>query len=212
MSHLTESPVIILVGPKHAGKTSVGRALAALLGVSFTDLDECVETLSGKSPRSLYKEGADVFRRFEAEALGVLLDGADRNDDGVSADRKSGLVIAAGGGLIDNRDVLALLNSGGDGFSDTRPGPFLVYLEVSAATAWARIEQSAARTGELPPFLSGDLSSARPQETHRLLHERRAAAYREIAALTVQGEGKTPEELGREIFRACADNGKTRKP
>ncbi|GHV82281.1 hypothetical protein AGMMS49991_08390 [Spirochaetia bacterium] len=76
----------------------------------------------------------------------------------------------------------------------------MVYLEVSAATAWARIERNAVETGELPPFLSGGLSPAAPQETHRLLHERRAAAYREIAALTVYGDGKTPEELGREIF------------
>ncbi|GHV87780.1 hypothetical protein AGMMS50267_01400 [Spirochaetia bacterium] len=226
MSHLAESPVIILVGPKHAGKTSVGRVLAALLGGRFTDLDEYVELLSGKSPRSLYKEGAEVFRRVEAEALGALL---GLITDQMPNGDKVPAVIAAGGGLVDNRDALALLNGGGgcslekrlsdrktvDRISadkrfkdmgamsdDRKPVPLLVNLEVSTATAWARIERSAACTGELPPFIN----TADPQETHRLLHERRAAAYREIASFTVQGEGKTPEELGREIFQAMSDS------
>ncbi|GHV82282.1 hypothetical protein AGMMS49991_08400 [Spirochaetia bacterium] len=90
MSQITKGAVIILIGPKHTGKTSVGRVLAALLGGRFTDLDAYVEVLSGKSPRSLYKEGAEVFRGVEAEALGVLLGGG--------GDDKAAAVIAAGGG------------------------------------------------------------------------------------------------------------------
>jgi shikimate kinase len=96
-------------------------------------------------------------------------------------------VIAAGGGLADNGAVLSLLR---------RPALIPVYLHVSAETAWARIESRAAETGELPPFLN----TANPRETHRQLHDRRAAAYREIAAVTVDGEGKSPAELGEHIL------------
>ena len=35
-------PVAVLIGPMAAGKTSVGRALAARLGVPFADLDALI--------------------------------------------------------------------------------------------------------------------------------------------------------------------------
>ncbi|MDR3123412.1 MAG: hypothetical protein LBU16_06490, partial [Treponema sp.] len=50
-------------------------------------------------------------------------------------------------------------------------------------------------SGEWPAFLAGE----NPRETNAALHERRGAAYREIASLTVNGEGKTAEAIGREI-------------
>jgi shikimate kinase len=177
--------LIILTGPKHSGKTTAGRALAEQCAGTFIDLDELVEKRTGKSPRTLFKEGPEVFRRAEAEALQSLLNSE------AQAGRANGKfrIVAAGGGLVDNSKAVDLLK---------KPGTaILVYLDVSVETAWDRIKASAEKSGELPPFLN----TADPQETHRLLHERRAAAYREIAAFTVQAEGKTPEELGREIFR-----------
>jgi shikimate kinase len=99
-------------------------------------------------------------------------------------------VIAAGGGIIDNAGARKLLLA--------VEGIFLVSLEVSSETAWERVNMTAAQNGELPPFLNTE----NPRETHRLLHERRMMAYRDIARLTVSGEGKTPEETGQEIFQA----------
>jgi shikimate kinase len=69
---------VLLVGPKHSGKTSAGRALARLWtgknapAAFFTDLDELVEDRTGKSPRALYGEGPEIFRKAEADALGDL--------------------------------------------------------------------------------------------------------------------------------------------
>jgi shikimate kinase len=184
--------IIILLGPKHSGKTSAGRELAKLLGGPFTDLDECVEAQTGKSPRALFKESPETFRKAESRALESLLSPRAANGFAGDADRGSNgapRVIAAGGGIIDNDTARRLLVEG--------EGTFLVNLEVSAETAWERVGMAAKRSGELPPFLNTE----NPRETHRLLHERRAAAYRELAHLTVGG-GKTSEETGQKIVNA----------
>jgi shikimate kinase len=97
-------------------------------------------------------------------------------------------VLAAGGGIIDNEDALAILKG---------PRFRMVYLAVSAETAWERIRGEQERTGELPPFLN----TADPLKTHRQLHERRAAAYGTLAELTIQGEGKSPEDIAGEILQ-----------
>jgi shikimate kinase len=179
--------LILITGPKHSGKTCAGKALSQhwekdaagpLRGTAiFVDLDELVESRTGKSPRLLYREGPDRFRKAEAEALWSLLEDKPPGKDGAG-----GLVIAAaGGGLADNQEALEMLRQG-------RP-VLTVYLEVPAETAWERIKAAADRTGEMPPFLNTE----NPRETHRLIHERRGRIYRELAAVVVKA-GATPEE------------------
>jgi shikimate kinase len=169
---------VILTGPKHSGKTTIGRALAALVSGAFVDLDEYIQRHTGKSPRALYREGSGRFTQAEAEALGRLLE----------AGEGPGLrIIAAGGGLIDNVEALGLLEG-----AERAGTAQTVYIEVSAGTAWERIAGDAAG---LPPFLDGE----NPRESHRVLHQRRAAAYRQWARFTVAGEGKAPEQIAGEI-------------
>ncbi|MDR0669513.1 MAG: shikimate kinase, partial [Treponema sp.] len=179
--------VIIIVGPKHSGKTSAGKALVRLWEsaggpetagpVRFVDLDDLVESRTGQSPRLLYRAGPEVFRGAEAEALRGLLEGRGRVEDGGAGGVS---VVAAGGGLADNRKALDLLK---------KSRALVVYLEVSVETAWERIRAAAEQSGELPPFLDTE----DPRHTHRLLHERRGRVYRELAAFTVKARD-TPEE------------------
>ncbi|MDR2717572.1 MAG: shikimate kinase [Treponema sp.] len=167
---------IVLLGPKHSGKTSAGKELAAILSGGFVDLDNYITQRTGKSPRALYIEGPDVFKKAEAEALAVIFEPA-------MAQSASPLVIAAGGGLVDNPDALPLLKKNAAAIS--------VFLDVSAQTAWERIRKA----GELPPFLKTE----NPEETHRSLHERRAAAYRHLASLVIKADDKSSQEIAREI-------------
>ena len=52
------------------GKSSVGRELASLLHLSFTDLDEYIARRAGSSiPEIFASEGEEAFRRRELEAL-----------------------------------------------------------------------------------------------------------------------------------------------
>lgn len=85
---------IVLVGMAGAGKSSVGRELAALLGREFEDTDEIVVKKRGKSiPDIFAEEGEAAFREYEAEAVRECCLG-------------KGKVIATGGGAVlrsDNR-------------------------------------------------------------------------------------------------------------
>ena len=101
------------------------------------------------------------------------------------AGKNTTCIIAAGGGLIDNGAALECLK-----INDIT----VIYLEVSADTAWRRIETA---PGGLPPFLD----TASPRETHRALHERRAAACRATAQIIIDSETLTPEETAAAIIQ-----------
>lgn len=163
----------VILGAKHAGKSTVGKALAKLCALDFIDLDELIAQQSGKSPRSLYKEGVDIFKNAEEKAVKSL-------------NTEDSAVIAAGGGIIDNENAVTFLRNGNF---------LLVYLEISAETAWKRIS-GGGKT--LPPFLD----TSNPQETHRNLHERRSSAYKDIADITVNAENKSAEIIAEEIAKS----------
>lgn len=79
---------IALIGLPGAGKTSVGRALAARLACGFADSDEEVERLAGVIVSSIFaRHGEATFRKLESEAIGRLVRGEPR-------------VIALGGGAF----------------------------------------------------------------------------------------------------------------
>ena len=62
---------IIMMGPKGAGKTSVGIALAEILGRPWVDTDRIIEELDGKgrSCREIFSvDGEQAFRVLERRA------------------------------------------------------------------------------------------------------------------------------------------------
>jgi shikimate kinase len=79
--------VIVLVGFMGAGKTTVGRLLAAKLGVPFEDSDHVIEAQAGKPiPQIFTDSGEPAFRQLEHDVIaGLLGGGAD-------------MVLALGGG------------------------------------------------------------------------------------------------------------------
>jgi shikimate kinase len=173
--------IILITGPKHAGKSAVGQALARLSGGVFTDLDELVEQKTGKTPRALFKEGPELFRKAEARALAAAVRKVPPCTEGGRR------IIAAGGGLIDNAGAERLLKR--------IPDIVSVYIDVSPDTAWRRILAGAAG-GELPPFLNTE----NPWQTHLEIHTRRAAEYRAMARIIIDGENKTPQDIAAEIM------------
>ncbi|MCL2099250.1 MAG: shikimate kinase [Oscillospiraceae bacterium] len=79
---------IILIGMPGCGKSSIGRALAEKSNREFADSDEWIEKKSKKSIPEIFSDcGEEVFRKLETEALETLC-------------KLSGLVIAAGGGVV----------------------------------------------------------------------------------------------------------------
>jgi shikimate kinase len=83
---------IVLVGLMGAGKTTVGRRLAAVLGLPFRDADHEIEIAAGRSVQEIFDErGEAEFRRGERLVITRLL-------------REPPHVLATGGGaFIDAR-------------------------------------------------------------------------------------------------------------
>ena len=172
---------ILITGPKHSGKTLCAKALGKIINMEAVDLDDIVEKYNGKTPRVLFEEGPEIFRKAEELALASIIQPTESDRDFFGS--QSFRIIAAGGGLIDNAGTLALLHD--------HPEIIIVYLDVSAETAWQRISDD----GELPPFLNTE----NPKETHLVLHKRRSGAYRKLAGLIIAANNKSPEEIAEEI-------------
>ncbi|MBL8096671.1 MAG: 3-dehydroquinate synthase [Anaerolineales bacterium] len=92
---------VILVGPPGAGKTSVGKALAARLGWPFVDVDTLIATRAGKPIPAIFAEdGEAAFRGYEQEQIALVA-------------ARGGHVIAPGGGALLNAVNRATLERGG---------------------------------------------------------------------------------------------------
>ena len=81
----TEAPVpryrlhkaVALVGMMGAGKTAVGRSIAAKLGVPFLDSDAEIETAANLTvPEIFARDGEAFFRKRETEVIGRLMSNA----------------------------------------------------------------------------------------------------------------------------------------
>jgi shikimate kinase len=116
------APVAVVVGAPGAGKTTVGQAVAALLGVPFADTDAIIEERAGKPiPEIFFDDGEDAFRLLERTAIADAL----RDFDGV---------LALGGGAILHEGTRALL-----------AGHPVVYLTVELSDAVKRVGLGAGR-------------------------------------------------------------------
>jgi shikimate kinase len=88
---------IVLVGLMGVGKSTIGRRLAARLGVDFVDADHEIETAAGLSITEIFeKYGEHHFRDGERRVIARLIDGRIK-------------VIATGGGAFMNDATRALI-------------------------------------------------------------------------------------------------------
>jgi shikimate kinase len=116
------APVAVVVGPPGAGKTTIGQAVAELLGVPFLDTDAVIEARAGKPiPEIFFDEGEDHFRVLEQAAVVDSLDSFAG-------------VLALGGGAILNEATRTALQE-----------HTVVFLSVELADAVKRVGLGAGR-------------------------------------------------------------------
>jgi shikimate kinase len=90
---------IVLVGMMGAGKSSVGRRLAARLGLTFVDADSEIEAAAGMSIADIFAaHGEAYFRSGEARVIARLLEGGPQ-------------VMATGGGAVMNPETRAAIGA-----------------------------------------------------------------------------------------------------
>ena len=93
---------IIIIGYMGAGKTTVGRALAAELGIEFYDLDWYIESRMRKTVKQLFDEvGEEGFRKIEHNMLHEVAEFEN-------------VVISCGGGTPCFFDNMAYMNQQSD--------------------------------------------------------------------------------------------------
>lgn len=67
---------VVMVGMMGAGKTAVGRALAARLGAPFLDSDAEIEKAAARTVHEIFeRDGEPFFRQKESQVISRLLDG-----------------------------------------------------------------------------------------------------------------------------------------
>ncbi len=95
---------VVLVGMMGAGKSSIGRRLAARLAIPFVDADAEIEAAADMSiPEIFETHGETYFRAGEARVIARLLDGGPQ-------------VLGTGGGAYMNADTRAAIGSRGVSF------------------------------------------------------------------------------------------------
>jgi shikimate kinase len=88
---------VVLVGIMGVGKSSIGRRLAARLGVPFVDADTEIEKAAGMSIADIFaRHGEADFRSGEARVIARLLESGPQ-------------VLATGGGALMNADTFAAI-------------------------------------------------------------------------------------------------------
>lgn len=153
---------IFLLGLPGSGKTTVGRALASMLGWRFRDLDAEISEAAGHDIPTLFaSEGEEAFRAREHEALARLA-------------RESGIVLATGGGVVERAENRELFRASG----------CCVTLRVSPERAWERLTAEATEAGQPNPGVARPLlAGGEPLARLRTLAARRDAWYRDADLL-----------------------------
>lgn len=127
---MNPAPNLVLIGPMGAGKTSIGKQLAARLGLLFVDADQRLEQITGATVPMIFEhEGEAGFRLREAQLIAELMQGRNQ-------------LIATGGGAILSADNRRHLHRHG----------YVVYLKASVAQQIQRLAHDSSR----PLLASGD--------------------------------------------------------
>jgi shikimate kinase len=127
---------VVLVGMMGAGKTAVGKALAAKLGAPFLDSDLAIEEAAQATiPEIFARDGEAFFRDREAEVIARLLSGPPA------------ILSTGGGAYMAERNRRAI----------TRAGVAL-WLDVDLETLWERVRHKDTRPLLRTPDPKGTLT------------------------------------------------------
>lgn len=92
---------IVLIGMPGCGKSTIGKILAEITGKVLVDTDAIIEKMTGKHPAEIIREsGEDAFRDIETQAVREI-------------SKRSGTVIATGGGIVKRSENIPLLRQNG---------------------------------------------------------------------------------------------------
>ena len=163
---------LFLCGMMASGKSTIGRKVAEMLKVPFTDLDSRIEQATGKTiPEIFQDEGEEAFRVLERKQLIELVKEAEG-------------VVALGGGSLQNQMLVDHVKLYG----------WLIFINTPLSDIVNRLYQKKGR-----PMVE---SLNREALQHRIEHlfEERLAFYQQ-SPITVNTKNKSAEESAEEIIQ-----------
>ena len=169
--------MIVLMGIKHSGKSSLGKMAAAALDLPFSDLDDLLEEQYSKerlfSFRELYtKLGEAGFRDLETKAV-------------KSISIKSEGILALGGGTIENISAMKTV----------KKAALLVFLDIKEEILFKRIKENG-----FPPFLEKS-----PEKLFHKLFVKRRTLYSEAADITLKLTNESPGDILQLLIKEIKD-------
>lgn len=169
--------MIILMGIKHSGKTSLGRILAVSLNLPFWDLDILLEEQYSKDRKVTFRElyqklEESGFRELETKAMNNI----NLNNHGI---------LALGGGTIDNQAAMKIV----------KKAKHLVFLDTDEKVLYRRIKKNG-----LPSFLEKS-----PEKLFHNLFVKRRPLYLKAANTVIKTEDKNPEEILEILLKKIGD-------
>lgn len=163
---------LVLVGLMGAGKTSVGKRLAALLGAPFADSDAEIEAAATMGISEIFAHyGEPSFRDLERRVLVRLL-----------AEHANRVLATGGGAFVEPRTRAEIAARGTS-----------VWLRADLDLLWDRVRDRPGR-----PLLA----AADPRGALAELHARRAGAYAEADVIVDSRRGVSHEAMARTIVAA----------
>lgn len=175
-------PAVVLVGFMGAGKSAVGRQLAARLSLPFLDADEVIAAAAGPIPQIFAARGEGGFRALETETVLrelAALEGRPK-------------VLALGGGAVLSQDVREELRR-----VALRRVARVVWLAAPGAELWRRVSADG----------DDDRPLARDEDSFLHLLASRERLYREVATLVVETGGRDAAGVAAELAGVIAPAG-----
>lgn len=161
---------VVLIGMMGAGKSSVGRRVAARLVWPFSDSDAEVEARYGRTVGDIWRtDGEEAFRVMESDALQEAL-----------ADPTPSVIAAAGGTVLDPKNRRAMAEA----------DAVVIWLRADPATLAGRV-----RHGDHRPLLDDDAAGVL-----RRLHDERAELYAEVAEATIDVDDLDLDEVAARVL------------
>jgi shikimate kinase len=173
-------PILVLMGLRVSGKTTLGKRVAKDLSRPFVDLDDRVAEAAGVSHAAdlINTRGLEAFRELEAGCL-------------IAALGEHGVVLSLGGGTPTAPGAAEVLTAARDD-----AGVLLVYLHARPETLAARLRVIGTATR---PSLTGE----DPADEMARIYAERHPLYERLASTVIDADEWDEDALAAKVAALC---------